>query len=234
MGFVDQKNALHCFTEHGTGNRHIVIDAVSMNEVYNEQISDPHHYFESNDANLIYIPSKDLLMCIGAYDWSAIASLDFNEAKKDWKLIGELPFVVTDGGRTHNSLLYDDIIIVLETWDAEIWCLDTKEFPLCEWYKSDLALPISKRTADRLWCCKDKNDIVHLLQLNLFNHEDDDINEEFTAPIQMLVSKELRAERKEKYLPLALGYLREQETKTLDRQIPFALKCLISTYCIFY
>merc|ERR1712228_245258 len=180
-------------------------------------------------------PTKEMLISVGAYDFSKVALLDLNESKMHWKLICDhLPFENHTGGKPHRTLQFDEIIIALDCIGGDIWCMDVKQPKESKWHKSECKLPIENCYGCEIWKFEDAEDRLHLIHLRASHQLYGPVNEHFHAPIKQIISKKLRAERKKKYMPLVLGYLREQETALIDRHIPFALKCLICKYFVFY
>ena len=237
MIFIPQRNEIHLFT---FSNEHIIIDSKSMKLKYIRNLIRFSKNYLFKDYVLVYMESEDVLLSVGGYENSSIVSLDLNDRRSEWKIIGKLPFEIVMDICHHALLFNNDILIVIHLWRGNIWCADVNE--LDNWYMIKDGCPITQSDSNVVWCFVDNEkmvNLIHIPQLPTFSSliQFKRTNKHFYAPIRSLIPNELRevkAKKTRKHWLLIMGYLREEENKLLDKDIVCSLKALIADYCMSF
>lgn len=253
--FIPQHNLLHIFTSLGIERMsstafddlnlqkekdYIIVDMQQIKIIYTGKSTcclstDVGSPFKSQVATLLYIHSQETIYNVGSYQWNSVSSLSCDDRKldKEWEFICDLPYGhIRWDEPLHNVILFDDIIVLFQYCEGEIWCMDIMDTNMKhKWCKSLIELPSCFPDGydwDNPYAIRDKEDFVHLIKLKT------DQKIHFKAKIGCLISKEIRYAREKAYKPLIIGYLRKEGKYMINGYIPQSLKRLIFMYYLFH
>merc|ERR1712003_347986 len=116
-----------------------------------------------------------------------------------------LPWITNKSWLNYQLFLFDGILVMLHGENKHFWFIDTNDLS----QHSVFTVPCSEliRFVRSGWSFADKDDNLNLIKLD---HAQITVKH---VPIRSLIPKGLKKERKSKYLPLVMGYLREQENE---------------------
>merc|ERR1712232_1348887 len=158
---------------------------------------------DNNSMDLISLSTQHVINPNA--DFKGISFLNLIELGNGWQFVADFPFKNSYRRLKHRTFLFDGILIALNCFDRSIWCLDMKNDEK-KWSKGEAILPKDiLYSPESIWLFTDKYDNVHVIEMNCGKMN----GKHFESPARKLISKELRKERKKRYLPIAMGYLRE-------------------------